>query len=138
MTLEFPRFLRRFNLKLLAVANDDIVPGVVLSRKRGHLYLGHLSQLLPEQPRRFWATELNPANIVYGSVQRSFNLRGGPSLDRMGVRIEGGLGRAKSVNCSIRAVHARTFRNGTGRAAVLTRCPPWMRSRSRSWRHPRA
>jgi len=121
--LKFPQFLRRFNLTLLPVATDDIVPGAVLAKKRGYAYHGHLSEILTGQPKKFWKIETNAANIVYGSIERSFSLKGKSSVDQMGVKIEGGLGRARSMTFSIGAVHARTFKNGAGYASMFALIP---------------
>jgi len=121
--LKFPQFLKRFKLTILRVATDDVIPGAVLSPRRGYIYQGHLSELLAGQPKKFWKTELDPANIVYGTVEREFSLSGKASLDQMGVKVEGGLGRAKSVKYSISAVHAQTFLNGTGHASMFSLTP---------------
>jgi len=121
--LKLPQFLRRYDLTLLAVATDDIVPGAVLGKRRGHAYQGHLKEILTSKPAKFWRTEINAANIVYGSVERSLSLNGKSRLDQMGARIEGGLARAKSVDFSITEVRARTFRNGTGHASMFSLVP---------------
>ncbi len=122
-TLKFPQFLRRFNLTLLPVATDDIIPGAVLAKRRGYIYHGHLSEILTAQPKKFWRVETNAANIVYGSIERSVSLKGKSSLDHMGVSIEGGLARARSMTFSISAVHARTFKNGPGYASMFALIP---------------
>ena len=66
--LDFPQFLKRFNLFLLPVSTDDIAPGAVLDTggyfDRGFSYQGHLSELMPRIPDEFWETELNRANLV--------------------------------------------------------------------------
>ena len=121
--IKLPQFLKRFRLTILPVATDDVIPGAVLSPRRGYIYQGHLSELLTGQAEKFWKTELNPANIVYGTVERELSLSGKASLDQMGVKVEGGLGRAKSVKYSISAVHAQTFLNGTGHASMFSLTP---------------
>lgn len=121
--IKLPQFLRRYDLTLLHVATDDIVPGAVLSKKRGFVYQGHLREIFPAQPAKFWTTEMNPANIVYGSVARTLSLRGKSSLKQMGAAIDGGLSRAKSVDFAISEVKARTFRNGAGRASMFSLIP---------------
>ena len=87
--LKFPEFLDRFQLQLLGVANTDVLPGAVLSRKRGFRVQGHLSDVLTAAPKRFWRIERNPANIVDGSVERVVNLRGRTGFDELGWRPEG-------------------------------------------------
>jgi len=121
--IKLPQFLRRYNLTMLAVATDDIVPGAVLSKKRGHTDQGRLSEIITSKPAKFWKTELNAANIVYGTVERSLSLKGKTSLNQMGAKIEGGLSRARSVEFSISEVKARTFRNGPGHASMLSLVP---------------
>jgi hypothetical protein len=109
MGLQFPEFIRRFQLLLLGVTNSDIVPGAVLDKaKRGYLFQGHARQLVA-QPDSFWSTEQNQADIIQGSVDRELTLGGKASLDEMGVKIEGGLKRARSATFSITGVSARTF-----------------------------
>jgi hypothetical protein len=119
--LKFPEFLKRFQLQLLGVSNTDIRPGAVLARKRGFLFQGHLSDLLSDPPQEFWRVERNPANVVYGSVEREVSLRGRTSLDELGVRVEGGLRRARSAKLEITGVHASTF--ATGAATQLKLVP---------------
>jgi hypothetical protein len=138
MPIRFPQFLRRYNLNLLPVATSDYTPGSVLAKKRkGYLHQGHLRQLLRGKPGRFWETEINPANVVYGEVERTLSLRGRSSLDQMGILIEGGLGRARSVSFTISAVHARTFRSGVDQASLFTISPLIQRLKKRdraSWK----
>jgi hypothetical protein len=122
--LEFPQFLRRYALQLLAVANTDVMPGEVVDNgRRGFLPQGHLQEILGERTKGFWDTEMNLANLVYGSVERTISLDGTASLNEMGVQIGGGLKAARSVSFSITGVHARTFLNGTGHASMFTLMP---------------
>ena len=81
--LEFPEFLKRQQLQLLAVSTDDVIPGAVVNKeRRGYAPQGRLEEILAAEPRGFWDTEMNQANLVYGTVERTFSLAGadfGPS-----------------------------------------------------------
>jgi hypothetical protein len=122
--LDFPTFLKRFQLQLLGVSTDDVLPGEVVSKaKKGFMPQGHLSELLTAVSEAYWETEQNPANIVYGSVEKEFNLTGKASLSEMGVVVSGGLGKASSATFSITGVSARTFKNGTGHASLFSLTP---------------
>src|SRR2546425_13166507 len=94
--LEFPEFLKRFQMQLLGVATDDVFPGEVVDKaRRGYLPQGHLQEILTGQPAQFWKTEMNGANLAYGTVERTISLGGQASLSEMGVNIQGGLQSAK-------------------------------------------
>jgi hypothetical protein len=121
--LQFPAFLRRHDLQLLAVATDGIGPGTVLhKKKRGFLPQGHLGELL-DRPPRFWDVVLRRANLTEGTIERTVALTGKSSLHEMGIEVEGGLGRASSVAFAITRVSARTFGAGRGRASELALLP---------------
>jgi hypothetical protein len=122
--LDFPQFLKRFGIQLLGVANTDVAPGEVVDKaKKGFMPQGHLQEILTSQPSAFWDTEFNRANMVYGTVERTFSLAGRASLTEMGVQISGGLRSAKSVTFSITGVNARTFINGPGHASMFSLVP---------------
>jgi hypothetical protein len=122
--LEFPQFLKRFNLLLLPVSTDDIVPGAVLDTggyfSKGFTYQGHLSELMPKVPDYFWETELDRANLVNGVVNHSMSLRGKSTMSLWGIDVGGGLTRANSANFKIMGISARSFTNGKGHASILT------------------
>lgn len=130
--MQIRQFLRRYNLNLLPVAHPDIVPGAVLTKKRGFTYWGHLSELLTGPPGKYWSVEMDPANIIDGTVERSISLKGKSSLKQMGVNVEGGLERARSVNFSVSAVRVKTFRNGPGHASMLSLIPKVRELRKRN------
>jgi hypothetical protein len=122
--LDFPQFLKRFGIQLLGVANTDVAPGEVVDKARkGFMPQGHLQEILSSQPSAFWDTELNRANMIYGTVERTLSLDGSASLTEMGVQISGGLKSAKSVTFSITGVNARTFVNGPGHASMFSLVP---------------
>jgi hypothetical protein len=125
--LEVPQFLRRFNLYLLPVSTDDIVPGAVVAkgghRGKGFTYQGHLSELMPRIPDSFWDTELNKANLVTNTVSHSVNLKNKNSLSLWGIQVGGGLDEADSAKLQIKDIHARTFRGGKGHASILSLQP---------------
>jgi len=122
--LKFPQFLRRYALQLLAVSNTDVAPGEVVDKgRKGFLPQGHLQEILGGRSSGFWDTEMNLANLVYGSVERTFGLDGSASLSEMGIHIGGGLKAARSVTFTITGVHARTFLNGPGHASMFSLTP---------------
>ena len=122
--LEFPQFLKRYALQLLAVSNSDLAPGEVVDKgRKGFLPQGHLQEILGERSPGFWDTEMNLANLVYGSVERTISLDGTASLNEMGVQIGGGLKSARSITFNITGVHARTFLNGPGHASMFALTP---------------
>lgn len=122
--LEFPEFLQRYKLQLLAVSTDDVIPGAVVDKQRkGYAPQGHLQEILTGEPSTFWEIELNQANLVYGTTERMFGLSGKASLSEMGVVIEGGLSRAKSATFAITGVYAKTFSDGPGHASMFALVP---------------
>ena len=122
--LDFSDFIKRHGLQLLTVSNTDVFPGAVVDKaRRGYLPEGHLREVLPGQPAQFWDTEMNAANLIYGSVERTLSLGGQASLSEMGVNVQGGLNSAKSATFSITGVYPRTFANGEGHATRLTLIP---------------
>jgi len=122
--LKFPDFLKRFQLQLLGVATDDVLPGAVVDKaRRGYMPLGHLSEILEGEALAYWQTEQNPANIVYGSVEREVSLGGKASLSEMGILVSGGLTRASAATITITGILARTFLNGPGHASMFSLSP---------------
>jgi hypothetical protein len=125
--LELPQFLKRYNLLLLPVSTDDIVPGSVMDTggywSRAFTYQGHLSEIMPKVPDYFWETELNRANLVNGVVNHTLSLRGKSTLSLWGIDIGGGLTRANSANFKIMGISARSFADGKGHASTLSLKP---------------
>src|SRR5262245_10674215 len=104
-TLMLPDFLKRFQLQLLGVATDDVLPGAVVDKaRRGYLPLGHLGEILTEEPASYWETEQNRANIVYGSIEQEIGLGGKASLSQFGVEVSGGLSRATAATLTITGI----------------------------------
>jgi hypothetical protein len=130
--MKLKQFLQKYNLTFLPVATPDVVPGAVLTKRKGYMYWGHLDQILQGEPKRFWSVEMEPANIIEGTVERTLSLKGKSSLGQMGVQVDGGLKRAKSVKFSISAVRVRTFRNGRGYASMLSLIPKIQRLKKRN------
>ena len=107
--LPFPQFLNRYGIKLFVASTPDIVPGVIIERRnRGFFRCGHLETFLGGG-HKSWDTKLQPANFVYGTVERKLSLSGRASLNEFGVTIGGGLARARSVRFDIQNVKARSF-----------------------------
>jgi len=135
--MKLRQFLRKYNLTFLPVATPDIIPGAVLTKKKGYMYWGHLDQVLQGEPKKFWSVETDPANIIEGTVERTLSLKGKSSLEQMGVQVDGGLKRAKSAKFSISAVRVKTFRNGRSHASMLSLIPKIQQLRKRNriaWR----
>ena len=106
------------------MSTDDIVPGAVVDKeRRGYAPQGHLSEILTAEPTGYWDTEMNEANLVYGTVERSLTLGGKASLSEMGVTVQGGLSKAKSATFSITGVYARTFADPPGHPTMLSLVP---------------
>jgi hypothetical protein len=106
--IRFQKFLNRYGIKALVVGTPDIMPGSIIERRnRGFYKCGHLKNILDSQES--WGAVLQPANLVYGTVERTLSLGGKASLNEFGVMIGGGLSRAKSVQFEIKEVKARTF-----------------------------
>ena len=107
--LGFPQFLRRYGIRMLVTSTPDIIPGAVIERRRkGYFKFGHLREVIGGTPAS-WKTTLEPANFIYGSVERSLSLANRASLNEFGVIIGGGLSRAKKVTFDIQNVQARIF-----------------------------
>ena len=107
--LPFPQFLKRYGITLLFSSDPGVVPGAIIEkRNRGYFCAGTLAQVFKDPPPA-WDTVLQPANLVYGTVERSLSLAGKASIDEMGIIIAGGLSKAKSVNFYISGVKCRTF-----------------------------
>jgi len=122
--LGFPEILKRHQMQLLVVSTDDVTPGAVVDKERkGYAPQGYVQDVLTGQPASFWQTELNQANLVYGTIQRSFALGGKASLTEMGVNIEGGLAKARSASLASTGVYARTLKNGPGHASMFSLTP---------------
>lgn len=122
--LDFDEFLDRHHLQMLMASTDDIHPGAVVDKaRRGYMPQGSLREILTGEPDEFWETEFNEANLIYGTIERTFNLGSKASLAEMGVNIEGGLSKAKSASFAITGIHARSFVNGPGHASMLSLVP---------------
>jgi len=105
--ISFPQFLNRYGIKMLVTSTPDIVPGAVIERrKRGFFKYGHLQKILGGT-NNSWQIQLQPANFIYGTVERSLSLNARTRLDEFGVNIGGGLERAKSVNFFLQNVQAK-------------------------------
>jgi len=92
-----------------AALRNRIVPGAIIERrKRGFFRYGHLRAVLGGS-QKSWDVKLQPANFVYGTVERKLSLSGRASLNEFGVTIGGGLARARSVRFDIQNVKARSF-----------------------------
>jgi hypothetical protein len=105
--LSFPQFLQRYGIKMLVTATPDIVPGAIIeSRRRGYFKYGHLQAILGGTDAS-WECRLQPANILYGTVERTLSLKAKASLTEFGVTIGGGLQRAKAVSFFLQNVQAR-------------------------------
>ncbi|MFH1120429.1 MAG: hypothetical protein V1775_11450 [Bacteroidota bacterium] len=110
-SLPFPQFLKRYGITLLFASDPGVVPGAIIEkRNRGYFCAGTLAQVFKDPPPA-WDTALQPANLVYGTVERSLSLAGKASLDEMGISIGGGLTKARSVNFFISGVKCRVFLN---------------------------
>lgn len=109
--LPFPQFLNRYGITLLFASDPGVVPGAIIEkRKQGYFCAGWLNQVFDDPPEA-WMTQLQPANLVYGTVQRSLSLSSKTSLNEFGISIGGGLSKARSVNFYISGVKCRTFVN---------------------------
>lgn len=110
-SLPFPQFLRRYGITLLFASDPGVVPGAIIEKRgKGYFCAGTLAQIFGDPPPA-WDTALQPANLVYGTVERSLSLTGKASLDELGINIDGGLSKAKSVNFFISGVKCRVFVN---------------------------
>ena len=107
--MTFPQFLNRYGIKMLVTSTPDIVPGAIIERrKRGFFFYGHLKQIL-KGSNASWQCKLQPANFIYGTVERSLSLKARTGLHEFGVNIGGGLEGAKSVNFFIQNVQVKTL-----------------------------
>jgi hypothetical protein len=105
--LAFPQFLRRYGIKMLVTSTPDIVPGALIERRRrGYFKFGHLQEVLGGDDAS-WRYRLQPANFIYGTVERSLSLSSRARLNEFGVVIGGGLSRARSVRFDLQNVQAR-------------------------------
>ncbi len=110
-SLPFPQFLKRYGITMLFASDPGVVPGAIIEKRRqGYFSAGTLEQVFKDPPPA-WDTALQPANLVYGTVERSLSLSGRASLDEFGIGIQGGLSRAKTVNFYISGVKCRVFVN---------------------------
>jgi len=104
--LAYAKFLKRFGIHSLFVSTPNIVPGAIIEKKKhGYYAVGHLRDILGDS----WATVVQPANLVYGTIERKLSLRGRVTLSQFGISIGGGLEKAKSVTFLITGVKARIF-----------------------------
>ena len=109
--LPFTQFLQRYGITLLFSSDTGVIPGSILEkRKQGYFCVGTLEQIFKDPPPA-WDTVLQPANLVYGTVQRSLSLLGKTSLNEFGIGIHGGLTQARSVDFFITGVKCRIFAN---------------------------
>lgn len=131
--LPFPQFLKRYGIMLLFAATPNIVPGAVMEKRRkGYFAIGSLKDVLGGTAAS-WASKLQGANLVYGTVERQFNLKGKASLKEFGLEISGGLQRAKSVTFSISGVRARTFMSQS-KLALVPKIHSLRKADRRLWR----
>lgn len=109
--LPFPQFLQRYGITMLFASDEGVIPGTILEkRKQGYFAAGRLDQVFKDPPPA-WDTQLQAANLVYGTVQRSLTLGGKASLNEFGINIGGGLANARSVDFFISGVKCRVFAN---------------------------
>lgn len=109
--LPFPQFLQRYGIIMLFSSDPGVIPGAIIEkRKKGYFSAGTLEQVFKD-PAPAWDTILQPANLVYGTVQRSLSLNSKASLNEFGVNISGGLANARSVDFFISGVKCRVFAN---------------------------
>ena len=102
--LDFPQFLKRYNIKLLYVSDQQVVPMALVCKKRqGYDYQGHLRNYLAGPPTK-WAYEPGPASIVYGTIEKETSAKGKASITEFGFQISGGLSRASSISYTLNDV----------------------------------
>jgi hypothetical protein len=105
--LQFPQFLNRYNIRLLYVSDERTEPATLLKKEhQGYDYQGHLKAFLGG-PATKWDVALSKASIVYGSVDREMSLNGQASVDDLGLKINGGLGKARSISYSLHDVRVK-------------------------------
>ncbi len=107
--LPFTQFLQRYGITLLFSSDAGVIPGSIIEkRQQGYFSVGNLEHIFHDPPPA-WDTILQPANFVYGTVQRSLSLLGKASLNEFGLGISGGLSKARSVDFYITGVQCRAF-----------------------------
>lgn len=108
--IPFPQFLKRYGIRLLFSSSPEVVPGVLIEkRKKGFYVVGMLNQILSGDQIR-WASKIQPGNMVHGNVKRSLSLKGKSSLNEFGIEVSGGLKNAYAVDFQIVGVKQRTFK----------------------------
>lgn len=131
--LPFPQFLKRYGITLLFASDPSVAPGAIIEkRKRGYFCAGTLAQVFKDPPPA-WDTILQPANLVYGTVERNLSLSGKASLDEFGININGGLTKARSVNFFISGVKCRVFVNQS-KILLIPRLQELRRSNKDLWK----
>lgn len=132
-SLPFPQFLSRYGIKLLFSSTADIVPGTILDRKRrGYIPMGHIEHVLGG-PSKKWASKLQPANFVYGTITRNISLKGKISLVQFGIEVSGGLKNARSATFEISGVKARAFKSES-KITILPQLYKVRRKNRKLWR----
>ena len=105
--LSMPQFLQKHGLRLLAVSDEGVVPGVILAKKKLRP-IASLEQLLDGTSGK-WTTKLMQGHIV-DEITWERNLGGRISLNIPGIiTIGAGLKRAKRGAFSISKVSVRAF-----------------------------
>jgi hypothetical protein len=102
--MEFYGFIRKHiaGLKLLPIATDQFVPGVILEPEKMRFF-GHLRDVLPEEPESSWAYTRTEANMIYGSLTSSRKMRSGLSILNL-FSLKGGFGHGLHVHFEISGV----------------------------------
>ena len=130
--INFPQFLRRYGIKMLITSTPDIVPGTIIERRRkGYFKYGHLREVLGGDDKS-WRYRLQPANFIYGSVERSLSLASRTRLNEFGVIIGGGLNRARSVRFDLQNVQARILTNRS-KLSLIPELFAFRRDNRRAW-----
>jgi hypothetical protein len=131
--LPFPQFLQRYGITLLFSSDPSVIPGAIIEkRKQGYFCVGTLAQVFKDPPPT-WNTILQPANLVYGTVQRSLSLTGKASLNEFGIGINGGLSKARSVDFFISGVKCRVFENQS-KITLIPRLQELRKSNKALWK----
>jgi hypothetical protein len=102
--MDFHGFIRRHisGLKLLPIATEQYVPGVILEPEKMRFF-GHLRDVLPEEPESSWAYTRTEANMIYGSLNSSRKMRSGLSILNL-FSLKGGFGQDLRVRFEIGGV----------------------------------
>lgn len=102
--MDFHGFIRKHiaGLKLLPIATEQYVPGVLLEPGKMRLF-GHLRDVLPEEPESAWAYTRTEANMIYGSLISSRKMRSGLSILNL-FSLKGGFGHDLRVHFEIGGV----------------------------------